>query len=282
MCPHVPYGPAEVARSAIDAGAAGAAGVHFHARYDDGSQDMTGDDIYRRAMELTAAESDVVMWTTAYPVGPDPTSLADLPHQWALTDRPPQGAPLRFGCFDAFRIGRRPAWSQNDSRFIPMTDEWALDADADYETPVVLAEMLRRGLSPVYCCYDLGDARWASCATRAGVMPSPSLVQLQIFASSVIGPSATAQSLEAYIAEGRCAAEPELSFVGFQFPTRESYEEMLKLAIQFGMAVHLWPMTVFGPYAPEAHDRCRIPAASEPASPAPATKETATPCLPPN
>ena len=210
VCPHVPYGPEEVALSAIHAGAAGAAGAHFHARHGDGRQDMTGHSIYRRGMELTAAESDVLMWTTAYPVGPDPTSLDDLPHQWALSDDPPKGAPLRFGCFDAFRIGRRPAWSHRASRFIPMTDEWALDPDSEYQTPVVLAEMLRRGLSPVFCSYDLADARWASCATKTGMLPDPSLVQLHIFAASVVGPSATAHSLQAYIAEGR--VRPTLSF----------------------------------------------------------------------
>src|SRR5687768_12890819 len=88
--PHVPYGPEEVAEDAVRCAEAGAALVHFHARYDDGSQAKTDDNVYRRAMELIAERSDVITWPTAFPLGGRPTSADELPHHWALLDNPPQ------------------------------------------------------------------------------------------------------------------------------------------------------------------------------------------------
>jgi hypothetical protein len=46
--PDVPYGWQEVARDTVECAAAGAGIVHFHARYDDGTQAKTDDEIYRR------------------------------------------------------------------------------------------------------------------------------------------------------------------------------------------------------------------------------------------
>lgn len=239
VAPHVPYGPEEVAQAAADCATAGAAGVHVHARRADGSQDMRGSQIYRKALSLTASMCDVVMWTTGYSTLADPTDLDDLPHQWELVDDPPDGAGLEFGCFDAFRIGSRPAWSSAEGRFMPIGDDWTVDRTGTYNTPRVLAEMLRRRLSPVFCCYDFADARWASCAMRAGVLPDPTFVQLHIFAETMIGPSATVANLDAFVSEARVEARPEVSFVGFQFPTRHAYENMLREALSRGCHVRV-------------------------------------------
>ena len=108
--PRVPYGPEEVAAEAIECGRAGAAIVHFHSRTDDGAQalddDSNGAGIYRRAMELTALESDIIMEPTNLPRGNDPSLAIDVPHVWSLADNPPAGARLEVVNLDGFRFGR--------------------------------------------------------------------------------------------------------------------------------------------------------------------------------
>jgi 3-keto-5-aminohexanoate cleavage enzyme len=235
--PNVPYGPEEVARSAIECAAAGACGIHFHARFDDGRQDKTGDDIYRRGMELTARESDVVMWLTAHPLGSDLTSLEELNHHWALMDRPPVGTALEFGCFDVYRVGRRPGW--RDGQFVAMDDSYTEDLNNPYAPPAVLGEMLRRGLVPVVCCYDNGDARWAGHAAATGMIPSPAFLQLHMLGTMILGPSPTIAALDAYIAEARVVDDVEISFVPTKMPDRETYERLLQHALDRGLNVRV-------------------------------------------
>src|SRR5438477_6859838 len=63
--PRIPYGPEEVATEAIACAQVGASIVHFHSRTNDGAQatddDRNGAGIYRRALELVALQSDIIM-----------------------------------------------------------------------------------------------------------------------------------------------------------------------------------------------------------------------------
>lgn len=235
--PHVPYGPEEVAQSAIEAAEAGACGVHFHARFDDGRQDKTGDVIYRQGMELTAQDSDVVMWLTAHPLGVDLTRVEELDHHWALLDRPPQGSRLEFGCFDVYRVGRRPSWRKG--KFVSTDDSYSDDPKTPYAAPPVLAEMLRRGLVPVVSCYDSGDARWARHAALAGMLPSPAFIQLHMLGTMLLGPSPTIASLDAYLAEASGVEGSEVSFVPTKMPDTATYERLLRHALERGANVRV-------------------------------------------
>src|SRR4051812_17873283 len=109
--PAVPYGPEEVAADAIASADRGAAIVHFHSRTDDGSQAVEDDrataSIYRRAMELVAAESDIIMEPTNIDVGGDPMSAAAVPHFWLLLMDPPAGTRLEVVNLDGFRFGHK-------------------------------------------------------------------------------------------------------------------------------------------------------------------------------
>src|SRR4051795_2970051 len=111
--PAVPYGPDEVAADAVACAVRGASIIHFHSRLDDGAQalddDRTSASVYRRAMELVAAESDIIMEPTNLDLGDDPTLAASTPHFWLLVDQPPAGRPLEVVNVDGFRFAHKRA-----------------------------------------------------------------------------------------------------------------------------------------------------------------------------
>jgi 3-keto-5-aminohexanoate cleavage enzyme len=59
--PHVPYTPAEIAQAAVDAGRAGAAVVHLHARWPDGRPSQEAAHFREIVDRIRAAGSDVVV-----------------------------------------------------------------------------------------------------------------------------------------------------------------------------------------------------------------------------
>src|SRR5512142_966269 len=59
--PHVPYTPAEIAKAAVDAGRAGAAVVHLHARWPDGRPSQESVHFREIVDRIRAAASDVVI-----------------------------------------------------------------------------------------------------------------------------------------------------------------------------------------------------------------------------
>ena len=59
--PHVPYTPAEIAEAAVDAGRAGAAVVHLHARWPDGRPSQEAAHFREIVDRIRAAGSDVVI-----------------------------------------------------------------------------------------------------------------------------------------------------------------------------------------------------------------------------
>ena len=59
--PHVPYTPAEIARAAVDAGRAGAALVHLHARWPDGRPSQDAGPFREIVDRIRSAGSRVVL-----------------------------------------------------------------------------------------------------------------------------------------------------------------------------------------------------------------------------
>ncbi len=59
--PHVPYTPAEIAKAAVDAGRAGAAVVHLHARWPDGRPSQEAAHFRELVDRIRSAGSDVVI-----------------------------------------------------------------------------------------------------------------------------------------------------------------------------------------------------------------------------
>jgi 3-keto-5-aminohexanoate cleavage enzyme len=175
--PSIPYGPEEVAIEAIACARAGASIVHFHSRTDDGAQaiddDRSGAGIYRRALELTARDSDIIMEPTNLPLGHDPSLAVDVPHIWSLVENPPGGTRLEVVNIDGFRFDhQRTAWDENEQRLFTINNR-RIDRDSPFKGPEVVRETIKNGLVPFFGLFDLADARMLSAFARTGLIPQP-------------------------------------------------------------------------------------------------------------
>lgn len=226
--PTVAYGPAEVAADAAACAAAGAAVGHFHSRRDDGSQDWTGAEIYRRGMELTAELSDIILY---------PSYLGDHSHIWALSDDPPVGAPLTIASFDVPQEVTRPVlWNEATRSFeeppFEVTGAPATESD-------LLGEMARRGLRPTAAAFDVGQLRWIVLALRAGILPSPLYVKIFLFDQLVNGPFANASGIDAYLSQVSDDVDIELTLVPYTMSSPERADELVRAALERGLNVRV-------------------------------------------
>lgn len=238
----IPYGSEEVASAAVACARAGASIVHFHSRTADGAQaledDRTGANVYRRAMEATAQESDVLMEPTNLPLGNDPSLAVDVPQFWSLVDHPPAGARLEVVNVDAFRFAQnRTGWDWRERRLRVIGDR-RVDRDTPFVGPEVVREVLRRGLVPFFGLFDLADARILSAFASMGIVPQPVLVQLNFFCDLFRGPTPGVAALDAFLAEWRREdIDSEICMFVREMPDRDSYERLLDAALD--RAVHL-------------------------------------------
>ena len=237
--PNVPYGPREVADDIIRCAGAGAAIVHFHARHDDGEQAWADADIYRRVMEQVAQKSDVVTY---------PSYFGDHGHVWQLSDDPPVGAPLLLASFDvAQEVTATPAWNAATNQFEApgfetvgdSVDEEMPDARPGYET--LLAEMARRGLRPTVGAFDIGEARWAALAVRAGILPTPLHCKVFLFERLVSGPFADPSGIDAYLAQLPDDVRPllECAIVPYTMTEPAGVDALLHVAFDRGLNVRV-------------------------------------------
>lgn len=223
--PHVPYGPDEVAASAVAAADAGAAVVHFHARNDDGTQAWVGHEIYRKAMSAIAdAGCDVLTY---------PTYLAgDLSHLWSLCEDPPSGPGLRFGPFDVVQHVKRVQWSHEMGRIEGMT---ALGGDySEAADPPVLHEFRRRGLVPSIGAFELGDVKWAVLAGRSALVDTPLCLKLFLNDSWIRGPFADLSGLDAFLSQVPPDVPAEVTIVPYEMASAERCWDLLDAALERG------------------------------------------------
>ena len=237
--PHVPYSAEEVAEDIVACAGAGASVVHFHARTPDGAQAKTDDGIYRRAMELAGARTDILMWPTAFPMGGAPTSAAELPHHWALVDNPPKGAPLRIGAFDAWRIGRRPFIDEHGDLRPAIKDSFG-PADRAYQLPEALRAMEGDGLLPTFCCYELGDVRWVREVAKRELIRTPVRMEVLLYDNWLYGPSAQPAAIDAFLSEWTdTTIEAELTVVPYNLTDPNKYETLLRHALDRGVNIRV-------------------------------------------
>lgn len=242
--PHVPYGAAEVAAAAIGVARAGACIVHFHSRTDDGAQALADDresaQIYRRAFEMTAAESDIVLEPTNIPSGPDVTTAADVPHFWHLLERPPRNAAFEIVNIDGFRFAHgKAAWDEAATRLHPVKGR-EIDTSNPYVPAEIIDRTLREGLVPFFGVFELNDVRFLAALARANVIPTPVLVQINFFCDLFRGPTPSLAGLDAFLAEWRrVPIDSELSVFVRNMPDLELYESFLSGALDRGVHIRV-------------------------------------------
>jgi 3-keto-5-aminohexanoate cleavage enzyme len=237
---NIPYGAEEIAADAVACARQGASIVHFHSRLDDGAQalgdDRNGAGIYRRALALTARDSDILMEPTNLRQGHDPALAVDLPHVWALLDDPPPGAPLEVINIDSYRFDhRRSGWDPARERLV-VIDNYRFDPEARFEGPEAIRAVLARGLAPFYGVFDLADVRLLAAFAKAGLTPQPVLMQINFFYDMIRGPTPSLEALDAFLAEWRRhGIDGEVCLFVRNVPDRATYQALFEGALDRGV-----------------------------------------------
>lgn len=231
--PNIPYSVEEVVKDAVACAELGAAVVHFHARYDDGSQAWADAGVYREIMEGIGEQSDVVFYGSY---------LGDKSHIWELSDKPPAGAPLEIDCFDIFQeLGKRVEdavyWIEDRKEFVPV--RYSEDAPTEVTKPDLLSDMERRGLRPEVDAFDMGSARWAGLATITGFIEQPLDMRLYLCDLRVVGPIPTPEAIDMYLAQIPDEIDTELTVVGYGIQTPARYEALLRGGIERGVNIRV-------------------------------------------
>ena len=220
--PHVPYGPDEVIPAGIAAARAGAAVLHFHARNADGSQDWTGHEIYREAIEGIRAEVDAF----CYPSYVD----ADLSHVFALSD------VLEFAPFDVVQHVRRVQWNHAAGRLESVT---SLGGPPRPPYPPELDQFAEAGMLPTIAAFEIGELKWSILAARSGVIPQPLSLKVFLNDTWVKGPFADVTGLDAFMSQIPDDVDIEFMAVPYEMQDRGRTEQLLLAALDRGMHIRV-------------------------------------------
>jgi uncharacterized protein (DUF849 family) len=170
--PNVPYGAEEAASDVVAAIQHGATVVHFHARYDDGHQAWTDDEVSRTILSRAAREVDVLAY---------PSYHGSLEHVWALAERPPVGTELLMTPFDPVQHIKRVLWVEEENRFGVVTFDKDDPNGSRPPYPPELDRFAELGLVPNIAVFNSADMRWVALAARIGILRQP--VNIKLFFS---------------------------------------------------------------------------------------------------
>jgi len=236
--PHIPYGPEEVAASAIEAARAGASIVHFHARRaDDGAQAWNDATIYRDAMELIAAECDLLAYPTYPPRVPREERYR---HLWSLADEP-SSAPLELAPLD---IGSRNVvlWDRDRQEFatldlLPAEHQVAINSPDELEW--FLREADGRGLHPTLGIFDITYLRYSVHALWAGLLRPPLLMKWFLAERWASGPFPTPAGLDGYLGQIPDDIDYEGIVVPYAMFEAEACDMLLRRGLERGQGVRV-------------------------------------------
>jgi 3-keto-5-aminohexanoate cleavage enzyme len=145
--PGLPVTPAEIAASAIEAGAAGAAAVHIHVREDDGTPSCRGE-LYEEVFQRIRAQSDVVICGTT---GSGGGRFSPEGRFAALHYKPD------LASFDAGSLNFGERVFENSPSFLRQ----------------LAHEITSRGIVPEIECFDIGQIGNAVRLQPEGLLPGP-------------------------------------------------------------------------------------------------------------
>ena len=244
--PNIPYTPEEIAADAIRCGEAGATIIHFHSRHPDGRQalddDRSGAELYRRAIDLTARTSDVMMEPTNMPHRIFPTtSVEDLPHIWALHELPPQSRPLETVNIDAFRFDHhKSAFDVHRNRLVTIDETYRRRPELSFALPPGLQAVLDIGRPPFFGVFDLVDMRLLAAYAAEGLVPQPVLVSINFFCGLMWGPTPSIEALDAFLIEWRRQPiDSEISLFVSGLPDMRTYEYFQEASLDRGISMRV-------------------------------------------
>lgn len=167
--PNVPYSAEETARDMVQCIQHGATVVHYHARYPDGRQAWTDDEVCRSVLAMAAREVDPLAY---------PSYLESLEHIWALANRPPAATRLLLAPFDPVQHVKRVLWLEEENRFgvISFGPDDPNNSRPPY--PPELDRFAELGLVPNIAVFNAADMRWVGLAARIGILRQPLNIKL--------------------------------------------------------------------------------------------------------
>jgi ferredoxin/uncharacterized protein (DUF849 family) len=168
--PNVPYGAEETARDMVECIQHGASVVQYHARYDDGRQAWTDDQVSRSILATAAREVDPLAY---------PSYVGSLEHIWSLAENPPaESNPLLLAPFDPAQHVNRVLWLEDKNQFKAM-DFGSDDTNGSRPPyPPELDRFTKLGLTPSVAVFNAVDLRWVILAARIGILRQPLNIKL--------------------------------------------------------------------------------------------------------
>ncbi|HXN62274.1 MAG TPA: 3-keto-5-aminohexanoate cleavage protein [Acidimicrobiales bacterium] len=220
--PNVPYLPSEIVPEVIACAREGAAVVHWHARYDDGSQAWNDESLYREAIEGIACDANVVMYPSYF--------HADFSHVWGLCDNPPKGALMEVAPFDVFQHVGRTIWDAQAGRL--RSRPFGGVRTAGDQGSEVLNEIRRRELKASVATYEIGDIRWLYLAARQGLIDQPVNVKIFLSDQMLVGPFPTNEAIEFVLSQWPSDVDAELTLGGVLLSDPDVAMRLVNIAIE--------------------------------------------------
>lgn len=242
----VPYTAEEIAQDAIRCGKSGGTIAHFHSRLKDGRQaledDRNGANIYRRALDLAARQSNIIMEPTNMPYGVvSPSDRADLPHIWALDEQPPEHGGLEIVNIDAFRFEHlKSGYDVHRNRLVTIDDSQSLRPDLPFRLPSCVQEVLDRGYTPFFGVFNMADLRLLGAYAREGLIPKPVLVSINFFCDLMWGPTPSIEGLDAFLWQWRhMDVDSEVNLFIAGLPDMKTYEYFQEATLDRGISMRV-------------------------------------------
>jgi 3-keto-5-aminohexanoate cleavage enzyme len=216
--PNVPCQRHEAVADIVACARRGAAVVHLHARNEDESDAWTDDEYYRQVMDAVAEQCDVLIYPTY--------NHCDLSAVRRLDDTPGERVRLSMASFDIVQEVGFMVWDEPTTSFVS-------------EVPGNLLELRRRHLNPTVAAFDVGHARWAGLAARAGLLTEPVNLKLFLCQSWAIGPRPRPEAIDAYLAELPEGLDVEPTLVPTAVGDGETVESLLHAALDRGVNIRV-------------------------------------------
>jgi uncharacterized protein (DUF849 family)/ferredoxin len=228
--PNVPYGAEETARDVVDCIHHGASVIHYHARYDDGRQAATDDEVSRAVLTTAARDVDPLAY---------PGYVGSLEHIWALAERPPVGTGLLLAPFDPAQHVKHVLWLEDENQF-EVVD---FGADAPNGSPPPYPPELDRftklGLVPSIAVFNAVDLRWVILAARIGILRQPLEIKLFFSDRWVSNNDPDPDVLDFLVSRIPKWIDHEIVVVPYAMSSAERCQELWEHALDRGLGIRV-------------------------------------------
>ncbi|MCV7380803.1 3-keto-5-aminohexanoate cleavage protein [Mycobacterium alsense] len=228
--PHVPHGAEETARDVVECIQHGASVVHFHARYGDGRQAWTDDEVSRTILAAAAGEVDPLAY---------PGYAGSLEHIWALAEHPPTGNELLLAPFDPAQHVKDVLWLEDKNQFRAVHFGADDTNGSRPHYPLELDRFTELGLVPSIAVFNAVDLRWVILAARIGILRQPLNIKL-FFSDRCVSHSEPAPDVMDFLVSRIPKwIDHEIVVVPYAMSSAELCQELWEHALDRGLGIRV-------------------------------------------